>query len=195
MTTPTFTASGVKFKATDAKATVKRANVLMNANGSAMSYQDIVDALYANKLQASQLFSVVLAYDIDGEVTGIQLPDRLNVRLAGQRKDGALVGSAPNAHSFVKNQAKLLDADKLKGTVTIGEKSGDYYFGYRSEDSTYNAAIASVSANYEGDEKLYKAIIDLVTANPDKELLVYFVPTVDFSKWVAYQRKQAAKSA
>lgn len=191
----TFNTSGVTFKATDAKTTVKRANVLMKADNTAMSYQDIVDALYANKLQASQLFHVVLAYDIDGTITGIKLHDRLTIRLAGQRKDGALVGCAPNAHSFVKNQSKLLDASNIKGTITIGAKHGDYYFGYTTSESDYTAAIASVSANYEGDAELYNAIVELTAANPDKELLVYYVPSVDFKAWCAFQRKQLAKSA
>ncbi len=191
----TFATSGVSFKATDAKSTVKRANVLLNADNTAMSYQDIVDALYANKLQASQLFHVVLAYDIDGTITGIKLPNRHTVRLAGQRKDGALVGCAPNAHVFVKNQAKLLDSSNIKGTITIGTKHGDFYFGYTTTDSDYNAAIASVSANYEGDSDLYNDIVELQSNNPDKELLVYYVPSVDFKAWVAFQKKQAAKSA
>ena len=190
----TFKPNGITFAADSATTVVPRANVLMNADRKAMSYEQIEQALYDNKLQASQLYTVTLAYIIDGVVTGVALPDNLYIRLAGQRQDGALVGCAPDAHKFVKNQAKLVICETIKGVVTIGTKHGDFYFGYNQEDTTYRPPIASVSANYVGDEKLHAAISDLIVANPDKELCVYFLPTIDFTKWCTWQRKQAARN-
>jgi hypothetical protein len=191
----TFKPNGITFAADSATTVVPRANVLMNADRKAMTYEQIEQALYNNKLQASQLYTVTLAYVVDGVVTGVALPDNLYIRLAGQRgDDGSLKGCAPDAHKFVKSQAKLVNCDNIKGVITIGSKHGDFYFGYDQEDTTYRPPIASVSANYEGDAKLHRAITDLIAANPDKELCVYFLPTIDFTKWCTFQRKQAARN-
>jgi hypothetical protein len=168
----------------------------MNADKTAMTYEQIEKALHANKLQASQLYTVTLAYVVDGVVTGVALPDNLYVRLAGQRgEDNALKGCAPDAHKFVRSQAKLGNCDVIQGVITIGTKHGDLYFGYEQEDSTYRPPIASVSATYDGDAKLHKAITDLIAANPERVLQVYYMPTVDFSKWCAYMKKRAARNS
>lgn len=194
-TTPTFTASGVEFKAADTVATVKRANVLMNADKSAMTYKDICDGLYTGTLNPAQLYRVVLAYQVGDTVKGIKLVNN-RLRLAGQRdKDGKLVGSATNAHSFVKNQAKLMDAPTIKGTITIGDKHGDFYFGYTQDGNTYNPCIASVSGTYEPDAEAHAEIVALKAANPNMELQVYYMPTEDFAKWCKFRKLTAAKSA
>ena len=195
MTTPNFTASGVEFKAADAVTTVKRANILMNADKSPMTYKDICDALYTGSLNPAQLYRVVLAYQVGDTVKGIKLVNN-RLRLAGQRdKDGKLVGAASDAHSFVKNQAKLTDASNVKGTITIGDKHGDFYFGYTQADTTYNPCIASISATYDKDAEAHAEIMELQTANPDMELQVYYVPTPDFSAWCKFMKLTAAKSA
>ena len=192
----TFTKSGVSFKATEAKTTVQRANILLNKDGSAfMTTADITDALYAGKLQASQLYHVVLAFNIQGTITGVKLNNGARLRLAGQRdKDHKLVGAAPDAHAFVKSQVKLKDASNIKGTITFG-KDGSLYFGYAQSDSTYNPCVASVSATYDKDKALFAEITALVADHADKELLIYYVPSVDLKAFVTYHKKQAAKSA
>ena len=191
----TFNESGVSFKASTAVATVKRANVLMNADKSAMTYKDICDGLYTGSLNPAQLYRVVLAYQIGDTVKGIKLNNN-RLRLAGQRdKDGKLVGAASDAHSFVKNQAKLTDASNIKGTITIGDKHGDFYFGYAQADTTYNPCIASISATYDKDSEAHTEIMELKAANPDMELQVYYVPTPDFSAWCKFMKQTAAKSA
>ena len=197
MTTSTaaFATSGVEFKASAAVTTVKRANILINADKSPMTYKDICDALYTGSINPAQLYRVVLAYQIGDTVKGIKLTNN-RIRLAGQRdKAGKLVGAASDAHSFVKNQAKLMDAPNVKGTITIGDKHSDFYFGYAQADTTYNPCIASVSATYEPDAEAHAEIVALKTANPDKELEVYYVPTEDFAKWCKYMKATTAKSA
>ncbi len=191
-----FATSGVSFKATDAKSTVKRANILLNEESTAfMTTAEITDALYAGKLQASQLYHVVLAFNISGTITGVKLNNGARLRLAGQRdKEHKLVGAAPDAHSFVKSQVKLKDASNIKGTITVG-KDGSLYFGYAQDDSTYNPCVASVSATYDKDQALFAEITALIADHADKELLVYYVPAVDMKAFVAYHKKQAAKSA
>lgn len=190
---PTFTASGVTVDAS--KSVVTRANVMFKADRTPMTYAELEQALYHNKLQASALFRVVLAYNVDGVNTGVKLSSGV-IRLAGQRgKNKELVGAAPNAHSFVKNQALMLDADNIQGTVTVGKKNGDLYFGYTQSGTDYKPAIASVSANYEDDADLYEEITSLIAANPDMELLVFFVPTVDFKAWVACHKAINAAKA
>ena len=191
----TFNESGVSFKAADVVSTVKRANILMNADKSPMTYKDICDALYTGSINPAQLYRTVLAYQIGDTVKGIKLVSN-RLRLAGQRdKEGKLVGAASNAHSFVKNQAKLVDASNVKGTITIGDKHGDLYFGYAQADTTYNPCIASISATYEPDSEAHAEIVALKAANPDLELQVYYVPTPDFSAWCKFMKQTAAKSA
>ena len=197
MTTSTaaFATSGVEFKASTAVTAVKRANILINADKSPMSYKDICDALYTGSINPAQLYRTVLAYQIGDTVKGIKLVSN-RLRLAGQRdKEGKLVGAASNAHSFVKNQAKLVDASNVKGTITIGDKHGDLYFGYAQADTTYNPCIASISATYEPDSEAHAEIVALKAANPDLELQVYYVPTPDFSAWCKFMKLTAAKSA
>lgn len=190
----TFNESGVSFKASTAVTAVKRANILMNADKSAMSYKDICDGLYAGTLNPSQLYRVVLAY-VDGDtVKGIKLNNN-RLSLAGQRdKDGKLVGAAKEAHSFVRNQAKLIDASTIKGTITIGEKHGDLYFGYTQDGTTYNPCIASVSATYDKDAEAHTEITSLIAANPDHEIQVYYIPSPDFKAWCKFMKLNAAKS-
>ena len=191
----TFNESGVSFKASTAITNVKRANVLMNADKSAMSYTDICNGLYAGTLNPAQLYRVVLAYQIGDTVKGIKLVNN-RLRLAGQRdKDGKLVGAASDAHSFVKNQAKQTDASNIKGTITIGDKHGDFYFGYTQADTTYNPCIASISATYDKDSEAHAEIMALKAANPDHELEVYYVPSVDYVAWLGAMKVLAAKSA
>lgn len=191
----TFAKSGVEFKVSSVTTTVQRANVLINADKSPMSYKDICDGLYAGTLNPSQLYRVVLAY-VDGDtVKGIKL-DNNRLSLAGQRdKGGKLVGAAKEAHSFVKNQTKLTDASTIKGTLTIGEKYGDLYFGYTQDGSDYNPCIASVSATYGKDAEAHTEITSLIAANPDHEIQVYYVPSPDFKAWCKFMKRNAAKSA
>ena len=192
--TPTFTASGVEFKAADAVTTVKRANVLFNANKAPMSYSEIEAALYHGSLNPANIFRVILGYTINGVTKGIKLENN-RLSLAGQRKDKKLVGAAPEAHSFVKNQVKLKAGGKVKGTITIGAKNNDLYFGYNQDTSTFAPCVASVSATYEPDSKLYAEIMALKAANPDHELEVYYVPSVDYVAWLGAMKVLAAKSA
>ena len=195
-TATTFTASGISFAASDAKSSVKRANILLNTDGTSfMTTAEINEALYAGRLQASQLYHVVLAFNINDTITGVKLTNGSRLRLAGQRdKEHKLVGAAPDAHSLVRNQIKLKDASNIKGTITTG-KDGSLYLGYSQDDSTYNPCVASVSAAYDKDQALFAEITALIADHTDKELLVYYVPTVDFKAFVAYHKKQAAKSA
>lgn len=191
----TFNESGVSFKASTAVTTVKRANILMNADKSPMTYKDICDALYTGAINPAQLYRVVLAYQVGDTIKGIKLTNN-RLRLAGQRgKDGKLVGAASDAHSFVKNQAKLTAAPNIKGTITVGEKHGDFYFGYTQDGNTYNPCIASVSGTYDKDVEAHAEIVALIAANPDLELQVYYVPTPDFSAWCKFMKQTAAKSA
>lgn len=190
----TFNESGVSFKASTAVTAVKRANILMNADKSPMTYKDICDALYAGSLNPAQLYRVVLAYTIGDTVKGIKLTNN-RLQLAGQRKDKKLVGAAPEAHAFVKDRVKLQDASTIKGTITIGSKHGDFYFGYNQTDTTYNPCIASVSGTYDKDIEAHAEIVALIAANPDLELQVYYIPTPDFSAWCKFMKQTAAKSA
>ena len=190
----TFTESGVSFKATEATTTVKRANVLFNADKTPMTYREIEAALYSGSLNASSIYRVILAYTIDGVTKGIKLSNN-RLSLAGQRTDKKLVGAAPEAHSFVKNQAKLQSGAKIKGTITIGAKDHSLYFGYVRDDSTFNPCIASVSSSYEPDAALYAEIMELKQTNPDLELEVYYIPTVDYAAWLKAMAMIAAKSA
>ena len=197
MTTSTaaFATSGVEFKASAAVTTVKRANILINADKSPMTYKDICDALYTGSINPAQLYRVVLAYQIGDTVKGIKLVNN-RLRLAGQRdKEGKLVGAASNAHSFVRNQAKLTDAPTIKGAITVGDKQGDLYFGYNQTDTTYSPCIASISATYDKDIEAHAEIVAIKAANPDLELQVYYVPTEDFAKWCKFMKQTAAKSA
>ena len=95
----------------------------------------------------------------------------------------------------MKNQAKLTDASNIKGTITIGDKHGDFYFGYTQDGNTYNPCITSVSATYVPDAEAHAEIVALTAANPDLELQVYYVPTEDFTKWCKFMKSTTAKSA
>ena len=195
MTTSTFATSGIEFKASTAVTTVKRANVLFNANGTPMTYQEIEQALYGNKLNPSSIYRVVLGYTVGGVVKGVKLTTN-RLQLAGQRSaDGKLVGATSQAHSFVKNQAKLMQAPNIRGTITIGAKDQSYYFGYAQADSTYTPCIASVSASYDKDTEAYVEITALIAANPDMELGVYYIPSPDFTAWCKCMAAMTAQSA
>lgn len=193
-TTANFNASGVEFKAKEAVTTVKRANVLFNADKTPMTYQEIADALYNGSLYPANIFRVILAYTIDGVTRGIKLENN-RLALAGQRKDNKLVGAASAAHSFVKNEVKLQSGNKIKGTITIGGKQGDMYFGYVQEGNTFNPCVASVSATYDKDSALFNEIMKLQAANPTLDLEVYYVPSVDYAAWLKAMKLTAAKSA
>ena len=191
----TFNESGVSFKASTAVTNVKRANILINADKSPMTYKDICDGLYTGSLNPAQLYRVVLAYQVGDTVKGIKLTNN-RIRLAGQRdKAGKLVGAAKDAHSFVKNQAKLMQAPNIRGTITIGAKDQSYYFGYVQADSTYTPCIASVSASYDKDTEAYVEITALIAANPDMELGVYYIPSPDFTAWCKCMAAMTAQSA
>ena len=191
----TFNESGVSFKASTAVTTVKRANILFNANGAPMTYREIEQALYANELNPSSIYRVVLGYTVGGVVKGVKLTTN-RLQLAGQRSaDGKLVGATAQAHSFVKNQAKLMQAPNIRGTITIGAKDQSYYFGYAQADSTYTPCIASVSASYDKDTETYAEITALIAANPDMELGVYYIPTPDFTAWCKCMAAMTAQSA
>lgn len=193
--TPTFATSGVEFSATDVVSTVKRANVLFNANGQPMTYREIEQALYNGELNPSNFYRVVLAYIVNGTAKGIKLTTN-RVQLAGQRgEDNSLKGAAKDAHYFIKNQAKLGKDSTIHGTITIGAAKGGVHFGYNLTDSTFKPCIAALSSTYDKDVEAHAEVMGLLNNAHGLELQVYYRPTPDFTAWCKCMAAMTAQSA